>query len=890
MNVYDYLADVKTELENYRPTEEVKFVFDVLNFHNYRFSDFGLPRSYGLAPEESDGTANPDLYAKLDALNAHIASLGLSDKDVWLSEFGYDTNPFSDGVALPEYTVTLSKSSLDIIEDVAVSATGSCDVQETNVVELGVTELDLRRTENFQDFYVNNSDGNDNVITANDNSSRILVLRKYWDEIHPEDQKKILDVIYETQARWLVRGFMEVRRADWDKVIQFCIRDEQPFDGRLFKRNSNNEVTCIEEYDPGSYRFKNSGLLEGKESGFSPKTSYYYTRTLKKTFSGTTTIEDLSIAGDTKRVYRFTGGGKTVYAVWLPTEGFNIEEEMTIAQFQQYAPGISQSSTLIELEAPYEGGKWSELGENIVVSDKPIFILAKNYDQDYPSSLCESGIDVEYQTCKHVRLSLDNSVGSGQEWDRYQVYYAPFGTVSDPDNPRLDEITLYDDEIDGSLSEIVVTDFQDEEYDFCEYWNIYVRGVIDNEDEYYLSDWCRKSVKSKNCICTVDVDLDNISGDECNGGGFDDAKSLFEYDNLDLCDLDSPANITELNNEPFWSFNDCNNVQQLRVPFTSAQKIDAVYLYDHTGNNLLTVQGRDTGGNLHDLIEYDTRGDGVWKSFANFVYDSGVQPEFEAIILTALNNEVRLKKVIVLCHSGTNTPGDEQLVEPNTPTGSESPTVFEEQNKIETVDIIDLPNGDKNFGWENPLYAESAPLNQDSIRYLVSLSNEYNEETEELINPRQIEINRPKSEEYSELVVSREIEGVDFRKDVRVVVKYECYCKIRTSDDVPVEGYAVNDSDENPQLREFLKKQNSTEEIYIYPVPAAAELKIEINIEGVQSLDIFDINGKYITNAPTFSGVGRSIVDISAFPSGIYLLHAKKADGTIILKRFVKME
>lgn len=895
-----YLDGIKDAFEDIRSDD--KFVFDVLNFHNYRFSDFGLPRSFGLAPEEEDahGTGNKTLYEKLNALKSYAENnLGLSNKEFWLSEFGYDTNPFSDGVALPIYTLNLdSEDAIDIGDDIAVpGGESNCEtmIQSSNIV----TSFDLRDFGNFQDFTPDNG----GIVVQP--QSKILYLRRFWDELDRKYQREILNVIYETQARWLVRGFMEVRKAEWDKVMQFCLRDEGEFD----RPARDQSFPCNVDYNPGRYRFVNSGLLEGRSKAFQPKPSYYYTKTLKEVLSGTNqlTTNEITIQGHTVKIYNFkdSNSNKEVYAVWIPTAKFDeiIEVDYSFENMSMFLPGTTIYSLKTELEAPHETGKRSALGQVFQISDKPIFISAdKSYqDPGFNSSVCQGYTsEIEYQTCKHVRIPVNSEAvpGTNEKWDRYMVYYAPFGNVADSNNPLISELTLYDDQIDGRLDEIVVTDFQDAEYKFCEFWHVYIRGVKERNGEIYLSDWCRKKVKSKNCICTVEVDVDMISVANCDD--LDAAKSLFDYDGLDLCDLDNNANQQFLAGQSSWISFTCDGtpemplepVQTFTVPFKNgSQQIDAVYLYDENDNDIFKIDGIDASGNLYPLVEYDTRGNEEWVSFANFpegyTYGTVSTPvSFTGIRVTRNSSNARIKKIVFVCHSGELSSSDDQLADPSNPT--ESAEAYEE-NVITQVTITDTPNNDKELEWTNPYYSSLNTDPNNKVRYLVSLSNEYDDINNELINPKQFEIEKPITEETSTMIVSSETEGIDFRREVHARVEFDCFCKIKKEGDEPTFPYTVPDPGTNEQ-DEKLSKQSNTDDIFLYPVPAAAKLKIEINIEGVQALDIFDLNGKYLKSAPRFSGKGTSIVDVSTLPAGVYLLRVKVGDGRVILKRFVTIE
>ena len=89
---------------------------------------------------------------------------------------------------------------------------------------------------------------------------------------------------FEVQAQWLVRSYLELFAAGVDRAMMFDLRDE-----------------CTDPHNPNSYcgLFSSSGLLENIYNGFKPKTSWYYTYTLKNVLTGMVFDEDKSACQDT---------------------------------------------------------------------------------------------------------------------------------------------------------------------------------------------------------------------------------------------------------------------------------------------------------------------------------------------------------------------------------------------------------------------------------------------------------------------------------------------------------------------------------------------------------------------------------------------------------------
>jgi hypothetical protein len=84
----DYYRAVKFWFDHYRP--DIEFPFDVLTFHDYSNNGFGeVPlANYAVSPEEYG------LRERLEEM-VEFRDRYLPDLEIWLSEFGYDSSPFS---------------------------------------------------------------------------------------------------------------------------------------------------------------------------------------------------------------------------------------------------------------------------------------------------------------------------------------------------------------------------------------------------------------------------------------------------------------------------------------------------------------------------------------------------------------------------------------------------------------------------------------------------------------------------------------------------------------------------------------------------------------------------------------------------------------------------
>lgn len=109
---------------------------------------------------------------------------------------------------------------------------------------------------------------------------------------------------YETQGRWLVRAYLEIAAAGFDKAQMFMLRDT---------------------WDSSPGVFATSGLVHDMHDTLSPKyqkkPSWYYVNTMHKTMKNYRYAEDLSANG--VRIYRFENAksaDSVAYVVWNPDD------------------------------------------------------------------------------------------------------------------------------------------------------------------------------------------------------------------------------------------------------------------------------------------------------------------------------------------------------------------------------------------------------------------------------------------------------------------------------------------------------------------------------------------------------------------------------------------
>ena len=233
------------------------FPADVLNFHHYSQNS-----THGISPED-DG-----LKDKLKSI-ASFRDTCMPGKEIWLTEFGYDTNPASEQAAI--------------------------------------------------------------AIDTND--------------------------IYEVQAEWIMRSFLEAAAAGLDKAFVFMLRD-------------------VNAPDPTKYN--SSGLTNEKWNGYQPKKSWIYVSTMKSQLKGLRFDKEIASGQNPVNVYSFHSvtGDTTVYTVWCGSSSNTIIENFTLNV------GAATSAQLILPMAGMPEGSLSAISieNNTVtfrVTERPVFIRTR---------------------------------------------------------------------------------------------------------------------------------------------------------------------------------------------------------------------------------------------------------------------------------------------------------------------------------------------------------------------------------------------------------------------------------------------------------------------------------------------------------------------------------
>lgn len=281
----EYIKAMKMWSDHNRTTG---FPSDVLNFHHYSNSSGGQDAEMmnGISPEDDS------LKYKLKEI-VEYRNLYLPGKEIWLSEFGYDTNP--------------------------------------------------------------NSPQGAKAIGQND--------------------------IYEVQAQWLVRSYLEIAAAGVDRAHVYFFAD-------------------LNAKDPN--KFNSSGLVNEKWNNYQPKISWYYIYAMKKALTGYQFDSEIPSNDPEVNIYKFTNTSTStsIYAAWC-----NTSKDKHIPNFQINTFN-AQGATLLSLSTTDTTAQESQLAMDangftyVNLSERPVFIRTVSSN----STEC-----LTVNTKKNITLYLDEN-------------------------------------------------------------------------------------------------------------------------------------------------------------------------------------------------------------------------------------------------------------------------------------------------------------------------------------------------------------------------------------------------------------------------------------------------------------------------------------------------
>lgn len=160
----------------------------------------------------------------------------------------------------------------------------------------------------------------------------------------------------EVQGQWLVRSYLALAAAGVDRAAMYMLRDVNAADAT---------------------QFSSSGLTSSKDTGWTPKASWYYVHTLHDRLAGMRFAGEQPSGNAAVKVYRFrsAAGAGGAYVVWRPTS-----DGSALADYALTVGGRAGGATLVRLvkgkpsgaaaPLPLPGGR-----ATLAVSERPVIVL-----------------------------------------------------------------------------------------------------------------------------------------------------------------------------------------------------------------------------------------------------------------------------------------------------------------------------------------------------------------------------------------------------------------------------------------------------------------------------------------------------------------------------------
>ncbi len=432
----------------------------------------------------------------------------------------------------------------------------------------------------------------------------------------------------EVQGRWLVRSYLEVFAAGWDRAMQFCIRDE----------DSTPDITTGTH--PGL--FKASGLVKDFASNHAPKKSYYYVNTFKNKLTGKQYSQELNafeyINGNwtynesmrydliEPRKYLFKNNPTNadnelpnlangdVVVVWLPSSTNN-----SLTTYRLYLPNYTASNkraSLIEMVVGDRDGRRTQGYVNsdfnldpenntyyieIPVSERPIYIELGTSEVD-PILACPNNIQATGVSCDAVELTWENV----NTYDGISIYYYEKNDSEEGNTIPAFDIgdpawKIFTTDLPGNANSVLVTDLKNR----LDNYFFYIEVRDDNEN---ISDDCTTTATTLSC--SPFVDPSNITVD------------LLRLDHI----LDYPQDycITP-NNEVDYMDATIKEDESYTFTFTNPINLEGIKLYDESGVGELIIEA-SASVNSNDFVEIGRYLTVKYREWARIVLDKNTLP------------------------------------------------------------------------------------------------------------------------------------------------------------------------------------------------------------------------------------------------------------------------
>ncbi len=419
---------------------------------------------------------------------------------------------------------------------------------------------------------------------------------------------------FEVQGQWLVRSFLEIAAADFDKAFQFCIRDAP---------------------SPGFWD-QATGLID---STYSKKKSWYYVHTLKSVLgdldfetdlSPQCSSDELSCSTDCPRVYKFSepsNPDNVVYAVWSPTDcnkptyNYNLDignetTAISVALENHFAQGLVNNITVTQGNV------------TVPVSESPTFIIPNKAPKNIP---CPDDLKVSNASCNTLQVKWKND----PKLSHYTVLYGKVSDIQSPTNPDLKQLNALDYDLASTHNYVTIYD-QSLQANIPHY--IYVIGI---DSLGRKSNFCPISLQTNSEECKIDMPSVASFVDENNNPNIEILK-LFDQQSGNTCNFNQIA----LDENTHWKPYNAN--RNVVATFDTAHAIDAIHVLDAQGIGKFSIfYQTDNSAIWKPFIDrLYTKDYGKWISFTN-VIDQYQTPITKLMIKTEGTENISIQEVII---------------------------------------------------------------------------------------------------------------------------------------------------------------------------------------------------------------------------------------------------
>ncbi len=421
------------------------------------------------------------------------------------------------------------------------------------------------------------------------------------------------------QGQWLVRSYLEAFAAGVEKAIMFDLRDE-----------------CTDPNNPNSAcgLFSSSGLLENIHNNYKPKTSWFYTYTMKNTLTGMVFDNDLSNCLDTTctRVYRFKDpneSNKRIYAIWQPTAS----DDTTAYHFLNED---LMNATLVKLEVPSIRGISSNITDSfptLIITERPTFIIVN--DTYFTTQSCTPGsILTDNPTCSSINVLVDVPQNSGtyQLWSMQGSFAA--SEFAHRSATLLRETLVPTDSI-ITVPNLLANTF----YTFF----LIPEGVGTSESDKICTTQNTTLAATSNCYLTIQTDW--VFDDFQNDIPFKGIHPFTLFDEQHFGDSICRAATTLPNS--IWGFNDSDEIaRSVSLDLQVYYYIDLFTLHDQYSEGDFTIQMADSpNGPWTTIREYYTTLNNEWTHLTNLTPPN--TPIRYLKFIAEANNEAKVGELLI---------------------------------------------------------------------------------------------------------------------------------------------------------------------------------------------------------------------------------------------------